>query len=201
MRIGRGTGGLLCYGKGLGGSASSNPNSFILARIVRGDRHRKSATSSTDWRPLMHQMRSRVSLSLQGSVEYKGRFFVLLMHTKPFRKRAVPSRFKNTQAAAGIEWQPTPGPTKSAAHRRRSAAPGKSGYARSRARSRMMVEWLRHVATYPTRSISHATGSTTRLPVVEQGRCRAARSTAVAQREKHDIAAAVIKAGAEIAPC
>jgi len=59
MRIGRGTGGLLCYGKGLGGSASSNPNSFILARIVRGDRHRKSATSSTDWRSLMHQMRSR----------------------------------------------------------------------------------------------------------------------------------------------
>ena len=35
-------------GNALGGSASSNPNSFILARIVRGDRQRKSATSSTD---------------------------------------------------------------------------------------------------------------------------------------------------------
>jgi len=34
-------------GNGLGGSASSNPNSFILARIVRSDRQRKSATSST----------------------------------------------------------------------------------------------------------------------------------------------------------
>jgi hypothetical protein len=28
---------------------------------------------------MMHQMRSRVSLSPQGSVEYKGRFFVLLI--------------------------------------------------------------------------------------------------------------------------
>ena len=139
MRIGRGTGGLLCYGKGLGGSASSNPNSFILARIVRGDRHRKSATSSTDWRSLMHQMRSRVSLSLQGSVEYKGRFFVLLMHTKPFRKRAVPSRFKNTQAAARMEWQPSAGPTRSAAHGRRSVAPGRARYTMSRARSRIVA--------------------------------------------------------------
>ena len=74
MRIGRGTGGLLCYGKGLGGSASSNPNSFILARIVRGDRQRKSATSSTDWRSLMHQMRSRVSLSLRAASSTKAVF-------------------------------------------------------------------------------------------------------------------------------
>jgi hypothetical protein len=63
-------------GNGLGGSASSNPNSFIFARIVLGDRHRKSATSSTDCRSLMHQIRSRVSLSLHGSVEYWDRLFI-----------------------------------------------------------------------------------------------------------------------------
>src|SRR5690349_9729026 len=59
----------------------------------------------------------------------QGPFFVLLMHTKPFRKCAVPSHFKNTQAAAGIEWQPTAGPKKKCyAHGRRSVAPGRARY-------------------------------------------------------------------------